>query len=503
MKFGLRGSRVEELEAVAASPEKLDSRILRGTAWMGVGHGGKNLALLLSMLVLLRLLEPKAFGLVALAWTVTIVTDHLQNAGTTAALIYRRERVKEAAATALVFSWASALSFYAVVAVAAPLVADAFHAPALTNILRVYALVIILRGVGLVPLALLERNIDFRTRSKCDVAGALTQACLAVGLAFAGFGVWSLVLGQLAGAVTQSAVAWFVVPWRPDPRKARLGVVRDLVSYGWYISATNIVNLANNTVDNVVVGRLAGPVTLGFYAVGYRLADFPNSVLAQIVGGGRVMFPVYSVLRGDVERFRRAYLQTLQRIALVALPASVGLLVAAEPIVAALLGPKWHPTVTPLRILAAYGLVKGFAAPSGEVFKGAGHPRFGLAVGALQFALTLPLLIVLVPSHGLAGAAIAMLSSMIVASVFRFAVTFRLLHVRPPELFRSLAPSIVCAFLLATVLLMLLPAAHSLDPISGLAVLVAAGVLVYAGSTLTIARSVVGPIWGSLRGVGA
>lgn len=503
MKMRLRGPKVEALEHIASSTEKLDTRILRGTAWVGLGYGGKNVLSMLSMLVLLRLLEPKAFGLIALAWTVTIVTNHIQNAGTTAALIFRRDRVREAAGTALVFSWISALACYGIIAAGAPLLADVFRSPALTDVLRVYGLVIVVRSIGLVPLALLERNVDFRARSKCELAGAFIQAACSIALAFAGFGVWSLVWGQLAGSFVQSVLGWLVVPWRPDPRLARIGAVRDLVRYGWYVSATNIVNLANNTVDNLTIGRLTGAGTLGFYAVAYRLADFPNSVLGQIVGGGRVMFPVFSLLRDELDRFRRAYFQTLQRIALVALPVIVGLLVAADPIVDALLGPKWQQTITPLRILAAYSLVKSFAAPSGEVFKGAGRPGLGLLVGGLQFSLTLPLLIFLVPRHGLAGAGVAMLTSMVIASAVRFALTFRLLEVKIPDFARALAPSALCAALLALVLVLLLPTAESLHPVPGLALLVVAGALVYVGSTLTIARSIVGPIWGGLRGAGA
>ena len=61
-----------------------------------------------------------------------------------------------------------------------------------------------------------------------------------------------------------------------------------------------------------------------------------------------------------------AYIRNLQRVALVAVPVSVGLAVAAEPIIAVLLGDQWLAGVTALHILAVYGLFKIFGALTSE-----------------------------------------------------------------------------------------------------------------------------------------
>lgn len=490
--------KVEDLADVIESGEMLDRRIMRGSAWVAVSYGGRNIVTLLTTLALVRLLEPKAFGLVALAWTVLVVTDQVQNAGAAAALVYRRDDVARAAASAFVFVLVTGALLFVAALFSAPLIATAFSAPELTNVLRVMALMLIAKSVGTVPFAILERNIDFRSRAKCEVSGAVVQAAVSLTLAATGFGVWSLVVGQVAGSWVQSALGWWVTPWRPDPRQASFDVVRELVRYGRYVSAANIVNLANNTADNVVIGRLLGATTLGFYAVAFRLADFPNTVIAHIVG--RVMFPVYSLLQGERERFRRAYVQNLQRIAVLALPVSVTILVAADPIVRGLLGTKWEATITPLRILAAYGLVKSFTAPAGEVFKGAGRPGLGLAVGGLQIAALVPALLWLVPAHGISGAAVAMLFAVTVAGAVRLVLAQRLLGGSLVETARALAPSVFCAALLGACLGLVAPAADSLGAEGGLAVLVAAGAVVYASATVVFARDIVAPMWAGLRG---
>jgi PST family polysaccharide transporter len=488
-------------EVVAQDDAKLDSRIMRGSAWVAVSYGGRNLVSLFTTLALVRLLEPKAFGLVALAWTVLVVTDQVQNAGAAAALVYRRHDVERAAASAFVFVLCSSTVLFALAMVLSPVFASLFHTPDLTNVLRAMSLLLITRAFGTIPLALLERNIDFRTRSVCELTGALSQAAVSLTLAFTGFGVWSIVFGQVAGSAVQSVLAWAVSPLHPNPRKAELGVVRELIRYGRHVSATNILNIVNNTADNVVIGRVLGATALGFYAVAFRLADFPNTVIAHIVG--RVMFPVYSLLQNELARFRRVFIQNLQRIAVLALPVSVTILVCAEPLVLGLFGRKWEEAIGPLRILAAYGLVKSFTSPGGEVFKGAGRPELGVATGTLQIGLVVPLLIVLVRSNGIEGAALAMLIAVSVCGAVKLWLALRLLEASVVELGRALAPSIFCSAVLCAALLLLMPATDHLGPAYRLLVLVSAGVAVYVAATLAFARSVVMPMWIGLRGADA
>ena len=215
------------------------------------------------------------------------------------------------------------------------------------------------------------------------------------------------------------------------------------------------------------------------------------------------MFPVYSLLQDELERFRRAFIQNLQRIAVLALPVSVTILVCAEPIVLGLFGAKWEEAIGPLRILAVYGLVKSFSCSRREVFKGAGRPELGLRVGMLQIAIDRPGLIVLVRSHGIEGAALAMLIAVTVCGAVKLWLALRLLEGSLVELGRALAPSILCSALLGATLLLLMPATGSLGPAVQLAALVAAGTAVYAAATMAFARSIVMPMWIGPQGADA
>jgi O-antigen/teichoic acid export membrane protein len=475
----------------------LDGKILRSSGWVALSLAGQQLASVLALLVLARLLEPRAFGLVALAWTVLAFAEQIQESGIGSALIYRRHEIERAAASALLWAPLASLMLYAATFFLAPLLAQLLHASGLVSVVRVLGLVLLLRGLMVVPRAILERSLAYRARAKADIGASFAQVAVSVALAFAGFGVWSLVFGALAGAAAQCVILWMVVPWRPSPAAARRGELVEMMRYGRFVSAGSVLNVLGNTIDNIAIARLLGTTALGYYAIAFRVADFPNSVIGHVVG--RVMFPVYSMLQDDLQAVRRAYLQNLQRIAIVALPVSVGIAVAAKPIVLVLFGEKWLLAVTPLRILAFYGLLKSFAAPSGEVFKGIGKPHLGPFLAIPHLAIAVPLLYVLIQSLGLDGAALGMLILMAFIGLPAMFLAMRMVHASILDTVRALARPILCSVLLAIALTLLLRATQSLTPVISLLILVSAGCLVFFGAAAIFARPVLAPMWVSIR----
>ena len=489
------------LERAGTTPEQpIETRIVRSSGWVAIGFGGAQVLTLLSMLVLARLLEPAAFGLLALTWVFLTLLEQVQASGLGAALVYRRADLEASAASVLVYSPVLALVLYGATFGLAPVLAGWFDAPALTSVLRVMGVLLLIRSLSIVPAALLERELDFRSIAKAELAGALTQVGLAVGLAVAGAGVWSLVAGYLAGFTIQGALLWALVPWRPSPRNASWSILREMIGYGRFVGAAHIVNLVNRTFDNVVVGRVLGTAALGLYAVSFRIASSPANVISQILG--RAMFSAYSQLRGDLAACRHAYVLNLQRVTLLALPLSVTLTVAAEPIVLGILGPRWLDAVPALRILAVYGLVKSLAATCGAVWLGRGRPQNDLIAQSAHAVLLVPAVLLLTPPFGLVGAACAMLLVDVLTGLPALLVTMRMLELRPAAAVRALAPALLCSLLLAGALALLLPAQDALPAAAALALVVGAGAVVYAVATAVFARKLVVPIWASLRGAG-
>jgi O-antigen/teichoic acid export membrane protein len=485
-------------EGTQSFDAELNRRIVRNSAWVTLSYGGGQLLSFATTLVLVRLLEPEAFGVVAVGMTLLAVVLQVQESGLGAALVHGRHHdEKVAASSVLVFAAAAGFTLTAVTVVLAPLYTRLLHVPESTDYVQVLALVLAIRGLAVVPGAILERDLDFRSRTRAELSGAILQATVAITCAVGGLGAWSLVAGLLAGAGMQAAIMWLRLPWRPSPFDASRTMLREMLRYGRYVSGANVMILVNTNIDNMTVARFEGTGALGVYNVAWRLAGLPNTVIAVIVG--RVMFTVYSRLQHDLAAVREAYLQNLQRTMLLALPVTVALGLAAEPIVLGLLGSKWSGAIGPLRLLAVYGLIRLLAAPSGELFKGIGRPYLTLVGTTLFLTIALPALLVFVPRLGITGAALGMVTGIVCSGTVVLALTFRVLSIRLDEFARTLARPAGCAAIVGAALLATLPAADGLGPIVALVVVAAVASGAFFLAVALFGRPLLTPIWAALR----
>ena len=451
------------------------------------------------MLVLVRLVKPEAFGLVALALTVVSALHYLRGSGVWAALVFRREEIEEAAASVFVYLVISSAAVYGICFATAPLVAHWFGGSELTSILRVLALLLVFGGLGIVPGAILERNLHYSAVARCDLGGAGVQAVASIGLALGGAGVWSLVVGQVAAGAAETVVLWWLTPWRPSPRRASWSMLREVFLYGRFAGTANIAIFLGATLDTITVGRILGATAVGFYSVAFKMATVSASVFSYVIV--KAMFPAFSILRENREAFRRTFVQHAQRMALLVLPVSIFLALAAKPIVLALLGNEWRIVVSPFRILAVAGFVGALSATTSAVFRGAGKPQLAMWFSVANVVLLLPALIVLTRSFGLNGAASAVLACLSVTTLPALVVMIRSIELPGRDLARALRPSLVCSGVLTLVLAVLILATSDAQPLISLVVLLTGGIVTYLASAAVFARNVVLPMWLDLRGV--
>ncbi|HSP73287.1 MAG TPA: oligosaccharide flippase family protein, partial [Gaiellaceae bacterium] len=304
----------------------LDRTIVRSSAWLALSYGGTQVISLAVTATLAHLLTPSEFGLVTLAGTALLVLGILQESGLAVATIQRRSDVEEAVASTFVVSTALGVALYGGAWVAAPLAADLLRTPQLTEILRVLALLLVLRGPSTATAAVIERELRFGRRAVGELSAIAVQSAVAIVVAVLGGGVWSLVAGQLAGQLVQTTMYWVVAPIRPDVRRASWRMTRELGRFGRHVTAANLVGLVDANADTVTVGRVLGPAAVGSYNLAWRLSNLPATGLAYVVG--RAMLPAYASIATDLDAFRAAFLTNIRRVGLLSLPVSLGILLA-------------------------------------------------------------------------------------------------------------------------------------------------------------------------------
>ena len=479
--------------------DELDTKIMRSSAWAVFGFGGSNLFALATTIVLARLLVPDDFGLFALTLAVVAVAQIAQESGLGAALIVHRGDTRAAAASVSAAAPVIAMALYCAVFLAAPLLADVLDEPRLVDLIRVTALVLVLRGFSIMPLAVLERGMHFRAITVIELGAGVAQCVTAIVLAASGAGVWSLVAGQLALGVAQVVLSWALVPLRPSPFGARLESLRELMRFGRYVGVANLVNYANKNTESLVVGRMLGTTPLGNFSLAKRLATLPVEVMGNILGRG--VYAAFARLQADRDAFRRVWLEYIQRIALISVPMAIGLAFIAAPLVETLFGHQWSPAIPILQILAINQLVRTFSATSGEVFLALGRPQLRAATESSHLLLLVPALIAGTAWGDLSGAAVAIVAVNVAIGLPCIRVVMKALDVTPARLAQAIGRPAIGWALMTAALLALKPFVDELSSSVELIVTIAVGAAVYGVAVAVLARDVVTAMWLSLRGV--
>jgi PST family polysaccharide transporter len=458
------------------SSMSLRARMVTGVAWTGAARWIGAASSVVSMAVLARLLVPEDFAVVAAAGAVTGLLGIVQDSGLGAALVHQAGDDRRAATTALTFHLVLATIGVGICLALTPWLAAFFHIqhPAA---LAVGFAPLWLRAWTIVPTARLQKALAFRRCAAVRTAPSLVYPLVSVPLAVAGLGPWALVLGQAAAGTAAAAAAWALARWRPRLREFDWATGRKLAAYGRPILGASLLGTVNDRIDRLVAGRVLGPAALGLYATAFGVATLPRTGVTFAVS--EVLFPALSGLRDDEPRFRALFLRSLHWVGTFTIPAAVGLALLAPELVHTVLGPRWAPAVTPVRVLAGFAALASLSGTTGDVFKASGRPELVFRIGLVHSLVLWPGLALLAP-YGLPWVALAVTLATAVSAITAFACALSILRLRATAVLRALGAPIVASAAMAVAIL----AARSLLslPVSpvALVVLAALGGAAYA-----------------------
>jgi O-antigen/teichoic acid export membrane protein len=389
--------------------QTLRTQAVKSAAWYGASRLWGQLVSWAVTILLARLLVPADYGLFAMALSVLKVLELLQEFGLGTAIVQRQNLTREQTNGVFWVVTATSLVLTGGTFLAADAISEFYGEARLSGALQVLCLTFLLNSIGLVPYNLLTRALDLRHRAMADAMGAAASALVGLGLAYHGFGVWALLLGHLVRAVVLNGALIIFARWLPGFRVAREGM-RSLVTFGLRIAGMHVMGNMSPAVCTFIVGRLLGGTALGLYGMAESLAEAPHRISTSIIN--QVSFPVFSRLQDDRDQLASYFLKITKCLALVSLPAQIGLVLVAPDLVPILLSSKWDGVVLPFQILCVESAVIVISLTATPLLTALGRGTF-LLRGTVVSLVSISTATFVGAWFGLVGIAVARLIVMI------------------------------------------------------------------------------------------
>jgi O-antigen/teichoic acid export membrane protein len=461
----------------------IERKAISALKWAAAAKLVVQIASWAGTLVVVRLLTPEDYGLMAKVAVVCAIAGAVAELGLEAAIVrsvkVARDDLRKIFGVSLLFGASMTTALVA----AAPLFAHLFHEPRLRWPIAAASLQIIVAAAAIVPSALWTRDLSFRRLATIEMAAGVTSIAMTLLLAWLGAGVWALVLGTLFGAIVRTAAllrfgerVWPLLSLRGIGEHLKFGLtlVGNRVSYFIVVQS-----------DVLIGSAFLSTTEIGQYSVALQLATLP---MAKIMGTiNQITLPAVAQQQGHPSQLRQSVLKAIGLISLIAFPTLWGISAVAPELVRVLFGPKWLESVPALTILPLIVPIRMVCSVMFTTSLALGNRQLDLRNTITNFVL-LPSGFFIGAHWGLVGLCSAWLVSVPLAYAFSIPAVLRFTGIRVLDLIAKCGPPAVAASLMYAAVAALHLALAGQAAIVSLLTLSAAGAVVYFAVIALISR---------------
>jgi O-antigen/teichoic acid export membrane protein len=425
----------------------IEGKALSALKWATAAKVVIQIASWAATLIIVRLLTPDDYGLMAKVAVVSAIAGAIAELGLEAAIVRAVDIARDDLRKIFGVSLVLGAGITMIVVAAAPVFALLFQEPRLVWPVAAASLQIIIGAVAVVPRALATRELSFRRLSAIEMAAGVAGIVATLILALLGAGVWALVLGHLIGAICRS-VLLLALGERVAPLFSLHGIGEQL-RFGLTVAGNRVSYFIVVQSDVIIGSAFLSTTEIGRYSVALQLATLP---MAKVMGTiNQIALPAVARQQDDLPRLRQSVLKALGLLALIAFPALWGISAVAPELVWVLLGSNWIETVPALVILPLIVPVRMICSVLFTTSLALGNRQLDLRNTILNFVL-LPTGFFVGAHWGLIGLCSAWLVSVPFAYAFSVPAVLKCIGIRGRELAAECgAPALAAGVMYAAV----------------------------------------------------
>jgi len=425
------------------------ARTARGAGWVVAWRILTRVLGLGSTLVLVRILSPADFGLVALATAFAMALDVCLAIGVEDQIVRTRNPRRALYDTAFTLNLMRCIGVSTLIAAAAWPAGQFFGEPRLFEVLLALAFSALLSGGTNIGVVDFRRELSFDKEFKLQLLPRLVGITVTLVGAWLLQSHWALIIGILVNRFGIVVMSHLLHPYRP---RLSLEAWRELVGISLWSWTISLASVMRDRADSIILGRQLGPAALGVYSVAGEVAALPTTEMVEPIC--RACMPGFAAtLRtDDPHAVEHAYLRIIGLMALLTLPAGVGISLVSGPVVALAFGQAWLEAAPVMAILGIACSVAVAGNVSAAMLTARAALRTILAITLGAGVVRIALLLALVPPLGLLGGAIAAGIAIMLEHVALVGCVLWILRLSPWRLMRAVLRPALAAAVMALVL---------------------------------------------------
>ena len=326
----------------------LKHKTIHGVVWSSLERFSVQGIQFIIQIVMARILLPEDYGVVAMLAIFLAVFQTFIDSGFSSALVQKQDRSEVDYATVFYFNIGISIVLFLALFFSAPLIAEFYKTPILVRVTQIVSFNLLIIAFSVVPRAKLTVLIDFKTQAKASLTAVVISGAVGIWMAYAGFGIWSLVLQGLLYNGINSLLLWILSKWWPIWTFS-IASFKQLFSFGSKLLLSGLLDTVFRNLYTLVIGKKFTAQDLGYYSRADQFAQFPSANFTGIIG--RVAFPVMCEVQQDDEQFQNVFYKFLRISTFLIFPLMIGLAALAEPFIRLVLTEKWLGAVVLLQIL--------------------------------------------------------------------------------------------------------------------------------------------------------
>lgn len=344
----------------------LSERVASGVAWNIAEKIGSTLLQAIVSIVVANRIMPDDVGIIAVLTVFCTLSQVFIDSGFSQMLIRKAQPTESDFKAVFRFNIATSLILYTLLSVSTPLVARYYGWELLRKVAPFLYLILPLNALCVIQNSIMVREFRFATLSTIVFLSSLFSGIIAIAMAVAGCGIWSLVGQRVSMMAIKAVLLWSKSSWRPRGPVER-GTLRAMAPYSIRLILTDFITALYNNIAQLFIGKIYSADMLGYYNQAQKLKDMPVNATMQSIQS--VTFPAMAKVSDNGTKFDEGYRRIIMLTAFMMFPLMSGLIATAPELFNLLLKPQWHPTVPYFQIMSLIGIFYPLSAIAYNVLK--------------------------------------------------------------------------------------------------------------------------------------